>query len=136
MYMYVCVYTYTYIRDQESYMFLRSFCGSFCKSVAEICGDIYTYVYVCKYIYIYICIYIYMHTSLSLYRYIYIYIYIYICHFPPCKTTNGYCGVSQRSAETTNPRKNCADKMPVLVIVAIFYPFSQFCEINISLPSL
>ena len=67
--------------------------------------------YVCIYIYIYI------HT------YIYIYIYIYV-----------------RSASERAKAGGLRDSRLLMYfpyrIVAIFYPFSQFCEIDISLLSL
>ena len=96
------------------------------------CVHIYIYIYIYTYIYIYIYISIhvvyivsesYPRTGVKLIRcrpfaetdvrgplYIYIYIYIYIY------TCNIYIYIH--------------------IIVAIFYPFSQFCEINISLLSL
>ena len=58
----------------------------------------------------YICIYVCMYTCIRVYMYICIYV-LYVCMY--------MC-----SQKCTNN------------IVAIFYPFSQFCEINISLLSL
>ena len=60
--------------------------------------------------YVYIYIYIYIYT--------FIFIFIFISVFDPLSLRLRRPGAHARG------------------IVAIFYPFSQFCEINISLPSL
>ena len=73
------------------------------------------YIYYILYIYIYI--YIYIYTYIYIY-YIYIYIYIYVCYSIDYYSI-GYI-ISYHIKEA----------------VAIFYPFSQFCEIDISLLSL
>ena len=61
-------------------------------------------------------IYIYIHTNM------YVYIYIYIYETRP--RGDGRAPVASPPV------------VPMLYILAIFYPFSQFCEIDISLPSL
>ena len=66
----------------------------------------------CIYIYIYICVYIYIYIHMYIYIYISIYIYIYIHTYIRVLLLTYY----RSHAEA---------------IVAIFYPFSQFCEINI-----
>ena len=75
----------------------------------------FIYIYIHTYIYVYVisackCVVYYLFLSLSLYIYIYTYTRIYVQPFFPNRA-----------------RTN---------LVAIFYPFSQFCEINISLLSL
>ena len=69
---------------------------------------------------IHIYIYIYIHIYLSLY----IYIYIYACM---------YSRVAALACRSTGSAGNIPAGN---IIVAIFYPFSQFCEIDISLLSL
>ena len=73
------------------------------------------YVYVCAYIYIYI------------YIYVYIYIYIYIMPFwalPP------------RGQKVGGAVWSKSGQVSTIIPVAIFYLFSQFCEIDMSLLSL
>ena len=78
-----------------------------------------TTIYICIYIYIYIYTHIYLSISLSLYIYIYIYIYTHT------QDDGRLDGLRRRG----RPGEE-------LDIAAIFYPFSQFCEIGISLLSL
>ena len=101
---------------------------------------IYIYIYTCLYIYIYIYIYthmcIYIHMYIYIYTYVYIYIYIYIYTYIHIyvyiyiERETGFPEASARNSRAMRKQGGAS------YIVAIFYPFSQFCEINISLLSL
>ena len=122
----MCIYIYIYI-----YIYTHT---------------LYIYIYICVYIYIYIyvCIYIYIYHYLSLSIYIYIYMYIYIyTHVCICVYIYIYIYIyigpssrrKQGAARRVFSSEGCT-KYVIACIVAIFYPFSQFCEIVISLLSL
>ena len=72
------------------------------------------------------CIYIYMYVCM--YVCIYIYIYIYMRLYKP--------GDDDSPPDGKRPVVLIYFHARPLIIVAIFYPFSQFCEIDISLLSL
>ena len=113
----------------------------------------YIYIYICMCIYIYIYIYmyisIYLYLSLSLSIYIYIYVYMlfcsifYICppFFSPSKRESPGPTCIHLGPGSPNVLRRMDVLRPILVltlwiIVAIFYPFSQFCEMGVSLLSL
>ena len=74
--------------------------------------------------YTYLYIYIYIQTHIYIYIYTYILRYTYIL------------AVSQPTVHSPPLNRAASDEARWSFIVAIFYPFSQFCEINISLLSL
>ena len=91
--------------------------------------------YVCMYIYIYI--YIYTHIHIHIYIYIYrereTYLLIYYTR------TTAHVLERRRSHRKLNGYLVLQGDViydNMYVIVAIFHPFSQFCEIKASLPSL
>ena len=51
-----------------------------------------------------------------------------ICYDMTTITINYYCCITRNMI--------CYDMTTITIILAIFYPFSQFCEIDVSLPSL
>ena len=91
--------------------------------------------HVCIYIYIYIHTYI-----VSIYIYIYIFIYTYTI----CILYAYYCvyfmyAIRSSAVEFWPAAWPCCSQKCLRGtkgILAIFYPFSQFCEIDVSLPSL
>ena len=97
---------------------------------------------------VHIYIYIYIHLSLSLYIYIYIYTYIHKCIYI-CISIHIYIYIYIYTYDATfaelqqHGSRHFLVRCPVMssnhnavFILAIFYPFSQFCEINIYLLSL
>ena len=81
----------------------------------------------CIYIYIYICM------------CIYIYIYIYICIYTWADygtTCDIWAHQGPEAAAACAAERDSMLTTPAEDMVAIFYPFGQFCEINISLLSL
>ena len=86
------------------------------------CVHIYVYIYI--YIFMYLCIHIHIHVIIYIYIYIYIYLYLYLSIYFKSATV----GAPSAAGDATRAR--------TALIVAIFYPFSQFCEINIYLLSL
>ena len=88
-------------------------------------APIYIYIYISLSLYIlYICIYLYMYVCLSLSLSLYIYIHTH--------ESGASCPEHREDLYASHRTPGPA----VSFIVAIFYPFSQFCEINISLLSL
>ena len=95
--------------------------GPSCASHIIIYIYIYIYTYIYIYIYIHTCVYMYIYIYICMYVYIYIYIYLHIARSPKLLQ------VSDAGSKY---------KFQSYCIVAIFHPFSQFCEIHISLLNL
>ena len=76
--------------------------------------------YICIYIYIYIYTHVYIHT--------YTHMYLSLSLSPSLSP--------KVLANLRDAAQRAVDRMPEVIIVAIFYPFSQFCEIDIFLLSL
>ena len=81
--------------------------------------------YVCIYIYIHVCIYI----------YIYIYIYTHTCIHARLETA-GEGGPEAHAEPGRVAERGITTIIIIIIAVAIFCPFSQFCEIDIVLLSL
>ena len=86
--------------------------------------------------YIHVCMYIYIYS----YSYIYIYIYVYVVLSKEERNDEVITTVvrleiiGSDGARRLGPFRSAYP--PCFGIVAIFYPFSQFCEIGVSLLSL
>ena len=88
---------------------------------------IYIHIHTRAYIYIYICIYIYIYVDLYTYIHMHTHIRIHMC--VRIWRSEHRIGVGRAA-----PADGFAGER--LLVVAIFYPFGQFCEIDISLLSL
>ena len=97
------------------------------------CIYIYIYIHTCIYVCVCVCVCVYVY--IYIYVYVCTYIYIYIC-IHTYRHTNGVPPRKKGVATGNHSRYPAICKAGHTVIVAIFYPFSQFCEIGVSLPSL
>ena len=141
LYLYLCMYIYIYIYIVYLSLYLSLslyiyiYIYIYFYIYIYIC--IYMYVYIYIYMYVYIYIYIYMYISLFIYIYIYIYIYTHThtyMHYMPDKYSSIRC--CHRTARATDSRLVSSAYTQSAFVVAIFYPFSQFCEIDSSLLTL